>query len=121
MQRNGSNNARARAIEPEGSRTRRGINPDNGRGAQVGPDDSQLNRFDLNGVHALSATSFAKGDRLQPNAVPTVAVPPTPQAPPQVSMPVQLKAGVFALDAVQREVLFQEFLRTQERQWVRFW
>jgi hypothetical protein len=120
VQSSGSNNARARPIEPEGSRTR-GINPDNGRGAQVDPDDSQLNLIDLNGVHARSATSFTKGDRLQPKAVPTVAEPPPPQAPPQVSMPVQVKAGVSALDAAQREALFQEFLRTQERQWVRFW
>jgi len=121
VQSNGSNNARARAIEPGGSRTRRGINPDNGRGAQVDPDDSQLNLVDLNGVHAWSATSFTKGDRLQPKAGPTVAAPPTPQAPPQVSTPVQVKAGVSILDAAQREALFQEFLRTQERQWVRFW
>ena len=121
VQSSGSNNAPARAIEPEGSRTRRGISPDNGRSAQVDLDDSQLNLFDLNGVHARSATSFTKGDRLQPKVVPTVAEPPTPQAPPQVSMPVQVKAGVSGLDAAQREALFQEFLRTQERQWVRFW
>jgi hypothetical protein len=121
VQSNGSNDARARAIEPEGWRTRRGINPDNGRGAQVDPEDPQLNLIDLNGVHARNATSFTKGDRLQPKAGPTVAAPPSPQASPQVSIPVQVKAGVSLLDAAQREALFQEFLRTQERQWVRFW
>jgi hypothetical protein len=113
VQSNGSNNARARAIEPEGSRTRRGVNPDNDRGAQVDADDSQLNLVDLNGVHARGATSFTKGDRLQPKAGPSVAEPPIPQAPPQVSIPVQ--------NAAQREALFQEFLRTQERLRIRFW
>jgi hypothetical protein len=117
---NGSNNARESAIEPEGSRTRRGINP--GRGAQaIDPDDSPLNRFDWNSVHPRSAMSFTKGDRLLLKAVPTVAELPIPQSPLQVSVPAQVKAGVSALDAAQREALFQEFQRTQGRQWVRFW
>ena len=116
-QSNGANNARARAksIDQEDSRTR--INSDNGRGAQANPDNSPLNRFDWDGVQARSATSLTKGDSLQSKAVPTATVgePLTRQAPPQVS-----KAGVSALDGAQREALFQEFLRWQERQSLRF-
>jgi hypothetical protein len=107
-------NAGAKGIDQEDSRTQ-GINP--GRGAQVDPDDSPLNRFDWDSVHARSAISLTKGDRLLPKA-PTVTEVPTPQAPFQMSVPAQVKAGASALDAGQREALFQEFLRWQDR---RFW
>jgi hypothetical protein len=127
------NNARARAIELDGTgpanqespagraevnaqvenAPMRGINPDNGR---VGPQESPLNRFDWDGARARSAV-VSKGDRL---AAPTEAEPPKPQAPPPVSVPVPASAGVFASPTA-RETLFQEFLRWQERQSIRFW
>jgi hypothetical protein len=109
--------AGTKGIDQADLRTR-GINADNGRATQVDPDGSPLNRFDWDGMHARSAISLTKGDRLLPKVVPTVAAPPTPPAPSQVSVPVQMKASVSALDAARLEALFQEFLRWQDR---RFW
>jgi hypothetical protein len=94
---------------------------ENGRDDRGAADDTPLNRFDWGGARA-SANSSTKGDRIPSKAVPTVAVEPFAlEVAPQVSTAAPAKSGVSALDHAQREALFQEFLRWQERQRVRLW
>jgi hypothetical protein len=107
--------AHAREIGQENSRTQ-AIKTDDARAAGVDSDDPPLNRFDWDG--ARNAVSSTRVDRLL--AVPTLAEPPTHKAVPQAAVPASVKPGVSALDATQREALFQEFLRWQERQGVRW-
>jgi hypothetical protein len=120
-----TNQEAARVVEPKATgqedlRTR-GLKPDSGRGALVEPEDSPLNRFDWNGGQTRNVTSLGKGDRLLPKAVATVTEPAAPRAPLPASAPVLVNTGVSTLGDVRREGLFQEFLRLQERQGIRFW
>jgi hypothetical protein len=109
---------RGASATPDGSRTR-GINPDNSRAAAVQEDDATLNRFDWDDALALNNALPPKSDRLQPKAVSTEA--PAPSARPQAPAAIPVRAGAPELDQAQREALFQEFLRWQERQGIRYW